>query len=263
MPLWLSKLTDVRIGRTGLLGWVFRWAERLMTILSVVVGACFKAKPETLPPLLATPVTWLQVGWLAPAVLILTPLVVWGRKRTDRRKLVAVRGILDQICKSTFNNERFELEQHRRVTLFQHKYFCWRRWPFFGGFLIPVERSGEATRSTGAIFDAPDDGEKCRGVAGRAWSKRANVYVKRLPDLRRCTDDLAFQEYAEKSFMSPRDLRRRPPQARALFGIPVEVGQRRWGVIVIDTVNEEMKTKAAKQVFNNVASPLESYLKGL
>lgn len=259
----IAKLTDVRIGGQSPFGPVFKLAEPVLAVLSMVVAAMSRARPENYPEWLSKPIDWVQTGWLLPAVLVATPLATVGRKMTDRSKHRLVKGLLDEICRQTFNNEAFEHEQHRRVTLFKHRNFCWRRWPFFGGFLVPIERSGESTRKTGSIFHAPDDGEDCTGVAGRVWSKRNYVYVKQLPDLKRNCDDASVSEYAEKTFMNARGLKRRPPQARALFGIPVDVGHSRWGVIVIDTVNTEIRTKSAKMIFKKLASPLSSFLKEL
>lgn len=259
----LARLTDVRIGGRSPAAPFFKWAERIMGGLSVFVGGFARANPQNFPDWAAKPITWLQAGWLLPAVLILAPMTVWGRKRTDRSKHRLVKELLDEICRQTFGDEDFDLEQHRRVTLFRFRNFCWRRPPFFGGFLVPIERSGEATRKSGSIFRAPDDGEAGTGIAGRTWSRRRMIYVDGLPDLRNGCDDEKFKEYAEKTFMGAAQLRNRPPQARALLGIPVDVNHRRWGVIVIDTVNTSIQRSSAEDLFKKLASPLSSILKEL
>lgn len=234
-----------------------------MRWVSITVGAFSKADPTKFNPLLAPYITSLQKGWVLPAVLITAPIVFWARNKTDRSKLTAIHDLLDQVCHHTFKNQKFDHEQNRRVTLFKYHKFTFRRWPFFGGWLMPIERSGESTRRTGAIFHAPDDGEKCEGVAGRAWSKRSNVYVPSLPNLRKNPTDAQFREYAEKSFVAVDKLRCKPPQACSLLGIPIEVGQKRWGVIVVDSVLPEIQHKITKSCMKQIAPTLSSYLRGV
>jgi len=254
------------IGRGRWVGGLFKWADRGTRTASVVAGSLSKADPARFHDSLIPALTTIQKGWVIPTILLVAPTVIWLRHRFDRSKLEAVHGLLDQIREETFKNEKFELEQHARVTLFKHVWFCWRRWPFFGGWLVPLERSGFATRRTDAIFLAPDDGEKCEGVAGRAWSRRAKVYVNTLPDLR-STDplptDADFESYARKSFCCSKKLRRKPPQARSLCGVPIEVGNQRWGVLVVDSVNETLSHQTAQTIFKQLAPTMSSYLKGV
>lgn len=253
----------VQIGSTSWVGTAARLFDQSMRWLSVVVGAFAKVNPDKFHTTLTPYIKALQAGWLVPAVLITTPMAVWLRHRTDKSRLVAAHGLLDQICDHSFKNESFDHEQHRRVTLFKYRWATWRRWPFFGGWLIPIERSGTLTRNTNAIFRAPDDGEKCEGVAGRAWSKQAKVYVPNLPDLRRSPSEVQFIDYAAKSFVDAARLKSKPPQARSLLGIPVEVGQKRWGVIVIDSVRETIPHKGVNNCFKLIAPTLSGYLKGI
>ena len=255
---------SMHIGRDRWLGTVFKWLDRAVRGGSIIVGGFRTAKPEKFPELMAPFIDYIQEGWVIPTFLIGGPAVIYFRHKTDKSKLEAVHSLLDQICEDAFKNQSFELDQHRRVTLFQHRRFCWRRWPFFGGWLIPIERSGNHTRKTNAIFYAPDDGESSEGVAGRAWSRRKNVLVEALPDLRskKVTDE-DFLKYAEKSFCKANKLRRKPPQARSLLGIPIDVGNKMWGVIVFDSVNEGIPKRAAEGVFNKLAPTMTSYLKGL
>lgn len=256
----------MQIGRGRWVGRIFKWADRGTRSASVFAGALSKADPAKFHEIFTPALRTIQQGWVIPTILIVAPTIIWLRHKTDRSKLDAVHGLLDQIRENTFKNEKFDHEQHARITLFKHVWFCWRRWPFFGGWLIPLERSGFATRKTDAIFRAPDDGEKCEGVAGRAWSRRAKVYVDTLPKLRKKNpppSDAEFDTYAQKSFCSVKKLRRKPPQARSLCGIPIEVGNKRWGVLVVDSVNETLSHKNAQNTFNQLAQTMSSYLKGV
>lgn len=121
------------------------------------------------------------------------------------------------------------------------------------------------TRNTQAIFRAPDDGELCEGVGGRAWSKKKSIYVPGLPDLRSKTvTESDFTTYAEKSFCSVARLKSgRPPQSRSLLGIPVEVRNKPWGVVVIDCTKEGIPENVAKSTFTLLAPTLSSTLKGV
>lgn len=253
----------MQIGNHRWIGKVFYVLDILMRWISLFIGAFSKANPSKFPEFFGSFLKSIQEGWVLPAVLILTPAAVWARHRTDKSRLEAVHELLDQICENTFANQDFEHEQNRRVTLFKFKKFNWRTWPFFGGWLIPIERSGDHTRYTSAIFRAPDDGKNCEGIAGRAWSKRANVYVQDLPNLRKNPTDEQMSEYAAKTFVKVESLRKKPPQACSLFGVPIEVGQKRWGVIVIDSVNTTIPCKAAKSCLKQIAPTLSSYLKGV
>lgn len=137
-----------------------------------------------------------------------------------------------------------------RATLFQRRAFYlpwnpkrWRRWPF-SGWLVPFERSGEATRHRGSCFLAPDDGDRAEGVAGQTWAQKNIVFVPPpndppLPDLTHTSSDADMQEYARRSFVDPEWVRQwlrdhKRGLATRYVGIPVELKSRVWGVIVLD-----------------------------
>jgi hypothetical protein len=251
----------MRIGRGRFIGSIFKWLDRATRSASVVAGAVLKVNTTTLPLLLAAPIKYLQQGLVVPTLLVAMPVIIWARHRTDRSRMEAVHGVLNQMCDQTFRKQQFELEQHRRVTLFQYKRFCWRRWPFLGGWLIPVERSGDQTRNTGAIFSAPDDGEDCEGVAGRAWSRQKTVYVPNLPDLRTSQADADFKTYAEQAFCATHlPGRSKPPQSRSLYGVPVKINSKRWGVIVVDSVLVDLPTGRFDLAFQLLAPTLDRLL---
>jgi hypothetical protein len=252
----------VRIGTNRWIGKVTKFVDLTLRTVSIVVGAFARADPTKFPSMIEPYVAGLQKGWMLPFVLIATPLAFWASSKTNRGKMDKVHGLLDQLRDHTFRNQNFDNEQNGRVTLFKHHRYSFRRWPIRGGWLVPVERSGESTRNTNAIFRAPDDGEESEGVAGRAWSKRANVYVGALPNLRRSPTEDQFNEYAEKSFVSVERLRKKPPQACSLFGIPIEVDQKRWGVIVIDSTHPSIQQRCAKDCMRQLAPILSIFLRG-
>jgi len=233
-----------------------------MWCASLVVGSFAKASPQKFPDAMGNVIRSIQTGWVIPVVLIATPLVIAVRRKFDDSHLDSVHGLLDQICDATFKNERFLHEQHRRVTLFRHQYFFFGKLHFWGGYLVPVERSGESTRKTDTVFAAPDNGEACQGVAGMTWSRRRNVSIDSLPDLSVDNSEAAQQRYATMSFYPIERIKKKAPRPLSLFGIPVEVGGKKWGVIVIDSAHQKINARAVKQVFDNIAPTLSSYLKG-
>lgn len=256
----------MQIGRNRRLGAYLKVADWGTRTGSILIGALNKAPIDSatwLSPVLREVLHRAATGWLVPAALIVTPLVAWLRRKADKSRLDAVHDLLDTIRDHVFKHGRFDHEQHRRVTLFKYKGFCFRRWPWNQGWLVPLERSGKLTRRTTAIFRAPDDGEKCEGVAGKAWSGRDFTYVHGLPDLRCQPTDQDFAEYAEKSFIDVATLKKKPPQARSLCGTVLEVSGQPWGVLVIDSVGTELVTARAKTVFGLFSNALATQLKGL
>lgn len=254
------------IGRNRWLGRSMRVADWCTRTASIGIGALKQANLDVwtwLSPALRTLLKHAANGWPVPALLVLAPSVAWLRRKTDKSKLEAVHHLLNTFRDEVFKSSDFEHEQHRRVTLFRYRTFCIHRRPWFHGWLVPVERSGTLTRKTSAIFKAPDDGEHGEGVAGRAWSKKSIVYVGNLPDLRDHPSDEDFDEYAEKSFMGTESLRSKPPQARSLCGLHLEVSGAPWGVLVIDSVHPNLSQRKVEQAFPLLANALSSLLKGL
>lgn len=252
----------MRIGPGRLKNRLLQVTDWSMRSASVVLGGFAKVAPESLPPTLGAALKNVQSGPVIPSVLILTPIVFTLRKKFDNSHLDSVHGLLDQICQATFKHDKFLHEQHGRVTLFRYQYFFFGRWRFWGGWLVPVERSGEATRNTDTAFAAPDNGEASEGVAGMTWSRRRNVSIEGLPNLSLDKSEAAFKKYADMSLYPIERIRKKVPRPLSLYGIPVEVGGKKWGVIVIDSVHPKINTKYARQVFDAIAPTLSSYLRG-
>lgn len=257
------------IGRGVVLGPVLRWLERILGVAGVFAGAVAKVKAEELFEPLQAPLRQFQSGWVIPAVLLVTPVVAFMRRRFDSGRLEHVHDLLDQMCERTFVKMTFQLPQHRRVTLFKYRRFCVRRFPFLpffsSGFLVPIERSGSDTRRTSSIFRVFDNGEMSEGVAGRVWSANSNIYVEGLPDIvNGCTDE-ALTDYAKKSFYPKARLMalKTKPNCQSLMGIPVQVGNKKWGVVVFDCVHPKFSERKAREQFSAVAKSLAAQLKGL
>jgi len=230
-----------------------------------MAGAVSKAKAEEFWEVLQAPVRQLQGGWVIPILLITAPVVAFTRRRFDNGRLEHVHDLLDQMCEKTFKTQSFDLPQHRRVTLFKYKRFCIWRFPFFGGFLVPIERSGNDTRKTNSIFKVHDNGEKNEGIAGRVWSANASLAVFELPDIEGECGESNLDDYAAKTFYPRKKLDRldKRPNARSLMGIPVQVSNKRWGVIVIDSIKPNFTDRTARDAFSAIAKSLSAQLRGL
>lgn len=256
----------MHIGRYQLPRTVLKWVDRGVSFSAVILGSLAKVKADDIWPVLQPAIAHIQSGMYIPAALIGAPLVAKLRRSNSNARLDDVHSLLDQLRDTAFKNETPELEQHRRVTLFRHRKFAWC-WPFFGGILVPVERSGTSTRKTKAFFRAPDDGENCEGVAGRVWGKHNAVQVSRLPDLKNNRTDANITEYSENSFIPERRTReylsKNKTLPRSLLGMPIEVNNKMWGVLVFDSTGEEVRKRQATEIFGKLSPTLVGYLKGL
>ncbi len=166
----------------------------------------------------------------------------------------SIRAILEKFRQEAFQIDEIEPTHYHRVTLFQRKSFRirvspWRSkcWPYgrgrgpFSGWLVPVCRTGRATQRTFTAFLAPDDADCAEGVAGKAWACNAAMHVE-LPsvDSNSSTEDI--QRYADNAFLPVQLVHWRLKANRALprrlCGIPVEVDNKIWGVLVLDSRKE-------------------------
>lgn len=258
----------MRIGRSKAVGKLLRFLESLAQWASVTAFVTSKSDPGKFPKwlgsALGSEVSWVkdQAAWLIPFLLLILPLLTWLRKARGDEVQSDVHSLLEQIRNVVFKNVRVEHEQHNRVTLFRHRRFYLWRWPFFGEWLIPEQRSGTSKRKTSSIFRVCDDGEKCEGIAGWAWSKNAAVYVGGLPDMRNKNCSSAeIQTYAERTCIDPKVLAasKNRPQGCSFYGIPVEVSGRKWGVLVIDSVSSSFPKATADRIFRDLAPTLSKY----
>lgn len=167
---------------------------------------------------------------------------------------------LDDFHDRVFSQTEIDDQHHHRVTLFRKVewVFCRRRWPW-SGWLKPVERSGHTSRKTSSIFKAPEAGDGCEGVAGKTWSRKKPVYVTGLPDI--VADESMIAEYARKTWTPEWWVRKRMPTARSFYGIPLEVDNVVWGVVIIDSVHQGMDYQRIKRRYKDTARNLSRQLK--
>jgi hypothetical protein len=175
--------------------------------------------------------------FVALAVLILIIDSVASKLR-DPWILNAVQEALDELQQHGFEGKELKndpLDLHR-LTLFRHHRTCFRRYPFWGGFMVPVLRSGHLTKRTNAFFRVPDRADQTEGIVGRAFRTANTIKVTDLPDVgtdNANADDVML--YAEKTFVTPEWVRENKPKARSFMGIPVRVGGKILWILVVDS----------------------------
>lgn len=216
----------------------------------VVFGASLKAdvtKVESVP-VIAETLRWMQGS--AWAVVVAGPVVVvgvqWARRRFGSPwAWEAIQKILDEFRNEVFGEFADDPLDHHRVTLFRYRKFSpfisdprdWCRW------LVAVARSGHLTKLRIRRFRAPDDGEQCEGVVGRAWRCSGWVIVPKavqpLPTLNADASDDAITAYASETGVDHewvrRQLQKGRPLAMSYAALLVRLRGEPWGVLVLDS----------------------------
>lgn len=117
-------------------------------------------------------------------------------------------------------------------------------------------------------FLAPkNEPESAEGFAGQVWARNRTLVINGLPDLHDSPSEKDIERYALASFASEEWVRRRlsasKPCARSFCGMPVEVDNKPWGVIVIDSQSEELPDSSELQeVYGLLGRLLGNMLQG-
>lgn len=183
-------------------------------------------------------------------VIVVLPGTAWlanyFQKRLEANWVrFIIKSTLTQFCDRMFSDLAGGKDEHR-ATLFAYKKFAFRhtlpwsrhRLPW-SGWLVPIARSGHATQSVKTRFLAPDKAARAEGVAGLTWRNRATVTVTDLPLIASAAQATDIQEYCSKTKIAKDWLEMRLAAGdglpRSLRGIPIEVDNELWGVIVLDS----------------------------
>jgi len=227
-----------RSGWAKLLG-VMSWALKLAQVgLAVSVGV----SRDYIPQSLHDQADQLKhFAWLLIVIPFALVLLDWCRTKAQTPWFEnAIRKLLDELQEHGFSRSEYDgsPRDHHRLTLFRHRKLCFRRWPFYGGFMVPKLRSGNLTQNVTSYFRCPDKGDDVEGIAGRAYRTGSSVVVTGLPDVSMDTaSDDELKLYADKTFVKVDWLRSHRPHARSLLGIPIRInGSIAW-VLVIDSRN--------------------------
>ena len=179
----------------------------------------------------------------------------------------AIQVILDNFQTYVFKGKNNNPQHEHRVTLFArypwwHPY-CWACMPWYDR-LIPVARSGHATKNTTICFHVPDRGSKQSGVAGLAWYSNEVVLKTMLPELTAKTEIEVLNDYADRTYVTVAFLQRRLREGRcmprSLCAIPIRVKGRPWGVIIIDSTEDKGVPSDASAEYVLIGRAIEKLL---
>ncbi len=174
-------------------------------------------------------ITWTQQNAVTlilgtSGVLIAAKVIL--RLTRDPAQLAAVKKVLDVFRGLVFQNVDGDPRHHHRVTLFRHN----------GRYLVQYCRSDHTTQKSKTKWFAPDDADRAEGIAGHVWSADSILTVTDLPDISCAVAPLTHvADYARRTYVSSEWAQRHRPKARSYVGIPVRVGGRLWGVVVLDS----------------------------
>ena len=225
--------------------YIAAWASLL-----VVLPAILKAPADKIDAFskdLGWPVYFVQdhAWWLVPVLGTASFLSNHGCKWFQARYMnTAVWQLLQQIHRFAFQDIQQDPVCEHRVTLFRGTW-CWSWanrsawcWPF-GHKLVIAVRSGHMTQKSKTTWSIGDRPSHCTGFAGLVWLHKKVICITNLPDVTSTTDDKILKQYAKKTNITFEWLKNKNPRptATAYLGIPVEINNELWGVIVLDSSN--------------------------
>ena len=255
-----------------LLVFVRRCAATIIPVLSATI-AMSPERFESTHPLLADLATWAD-NWAWLAIFACSGVMVgcaWVVRRLgDPRCHATVVQVLNQFRDGVFGHDDGDYAHHR-VTLFKHHSFRLlgfdineRGWPL-SGWLVPIARSGHTAQRTNVAFLAPDNTDRARGIAGRAWAARSGTAsATELPDVQGTPTPLDIREYAKQTNVSESWVRKRGPRARSLVGFTIETPSGvPWGVLIADSRNPELDLVEARMQYDSHGTVLGQLVEGL
>lgn len=232
----------------------FRFISAASVFLAGLVGALLKTKAEKWG-ILHQYISWIQeeAWWLLIALAVVAagtgmltkwigPPWLWD----------SIRRTLNRIREEAFAGIDGEQIHHHRVTLFRRKWSlapvpwrCWY-WPWgpwrvpWSGWMVSVARSGHTTQQCWSVFLAPEeDADNSEGVVGLVWTTKKVQVLPPLPSIQSTATEEEIAEYAKMALMPVDIIRYRVRKGttcpRSLCGIPVEVDNKIWGVLVLDS----------------------------
>lgn len=213
-------------------------------------------------------VTWMQENawWVVACGPLLVALIQVVRRRAGNQwAWAAMQKILDEFRHDVFGELESDPVHYHRVTLFRfRKNPVWpkNRW------LVAVARSDHVTQGGIQKFQVPDDGDKCQGVAGRAWLLKEWVRVPNDGDILAIpltqNDNQLIKDYAKKTHMSEEWVRnqisRNKKLAKSYAAVVVQLHGKPWGVLVLDSRGDGTITPKKCKGFSDVLKVLTPLL---
>lgn len=198
--------------------------------------------------------------WLSPGTGLLAAGLLWTRRAVgppwSKRVVVT---LLESVRDQAFLNPMGDLNDFR-VTLFKAvgpASFRGVRANPFGQRLVPVARTSHVGQRGIKVFRIPrmrPANGRAGSVAAQAWQQRSKVEVTNLPDVfSRPAKPADIAEYASKTFSDERWVHKERPRSRWICAWAVEVGDSRWGVIVLDSSEPLPRTGELDQIYLTTA----------
>lgn len=267
------------IQNTGLRGRLYQSLGAAWVVSAVstaAIGASLKADLSAFPePALklvggAFENAQRSAWWTVPILVGVTTLLTWMRKMMGPPWVwTAINEHMDLYRNELFGAENDRIHDHR-VTLFRcakwHQRIGINHLLFkFGPLLVPVARSGHQAQKSTSFFRVSEKGKGTQGVAGETWSRQRVWCVMNLPQPNSVSDDSTITDYAEKTTVDKKwvidRLRSGAGLPMSICGIPVRVGGKPWGVLVIDSVASDPDgisedNENSYNLFSQILSPL-------
>lgn len=256
---------------------IFKFVQIVGTFLLTVLGAVLYAKPEDYDSW-PTFKTFLEFDrdyafLVIPGITILVGAATFFKTHFGTNNTWnTVSSLLEEYKKAiTEESEIFQSEADYCLRITLYKYVGWR-WAFcvfpFTGWMVPIARTGHTTISWRiprfcTPVASPDNAQ---GVAGQVYVQKKIIPVYDLPDLNTDTSDGAYKDYATRGFVTVEWLKKRQSHtSRALLGVPIEVKNKPWGALVIDSrkpdeivTKEVLDTTQYKMLANVLGKLLEN-----
>lgn len=220
--------------------------QAFIAFFAVLVAACMRADAtywKVHAPALGNALVAVQMS--GPVTLIVFTLTAaalskWKSAIGSAWLWSTVHHFLNTFRSDVFDGAGGEAEYRHRVTLFKRNRFL-RAGLLLrgGGWIRPVERSGISTHLTRTAFRACDDPDRSEGIAGQTWSQNCTLIRRDLPNVFRDADPSSedVRKYAKLTWTSEQWVRENRPRSRALLGLPLEVRNEPWGVVVLDSMD--------------------------
>jgi hypothetical protein len=192
-----------------------------------------------------------------------------GAFTTFSRKFIGPKEVWSAVhtLLNDFRDRAFESQEDphaNRVTLFRHQKWCLKSTAWFkmltqgkwiwGGWLIPVERSGDMAQNPTVAFYAPMDyPNQAEGFAGIVFRRRVTLDLQELPALnsqmlKSNAGENTLKSYCESTNVSIKEIKKRLKRnemcGRCFWGLHLEKEDASiWGVLVIDSHQPNIRPK--------------------
>ena len=195
---------------------------------------------------------------LAAASLILSAQTLIEFLETRKSSRKSIQAIIDTLHKDYFGRVAASEKYKHRVTLFRHRRVLLSRWR---EELVLEVRSKLGTHGNSRTrFRVHDFEAYNEGVVGRAWYTNASV-TEELPPWPPDSDNLeARRSYAQRGFLSLEKADKLHVKSEAISATCVRVKGKKWGVLVVDSMQPGVVSSQKERIINGYAELLGEVL---